>query len=42
ADVSSPLAQIDHDYWFHHEPKDIQNSWGPEWNYQHYDAKYNV
>ncbi|WP_041619749.1 alpha-amylase family glycosyl hydrolase [Stanieria cyanosphaera] len=32
-----PLTQIDHDYWFHHEPTDPDNSWGPEFNYEHYD-----
>ncbi len=23
SDCSSPLTQIDHDYWYHHNPKDI-------------------
>jgi len=37
-----PLAQIDHDYWFHHQPKDINQSWGPQYNYEHYDADFDV
>ncbi|CAF0730720.1 unnamed protein product [Adineta steineri] len=41
-ECSSPLTQIDHDYWFHHEPKEKQWSWGPEWNYDLYDEKFNV
>ncbi|CAF0760794.1 unnamed protein product [Didymodactylos carnosus] len=42
SDCSSPLTQIDHDYWYHHNPKDVSMSWGPEWNYNHFDQKYNV
>ncbi|CAF0732391.1 unnamed protein product [Adineta steineri] len=41
-DVSAPYAAIDHDYWFHHEPKDRVYCWGPEWNYGRYDEKYQV
>ncbi|CAF1440933.1 unnamed protein product [Rotaria sp. Silwood1] len=41
-DCSSPLTQIDHDYWYHHNPKDAIMSWGPEWNYNFYDSKYNI
>ncbi|UJR36721.1 hypothetical protein I4U23_029437 [Adineta vaga] len=41
-DVSAPYTAIDHDYWFHHEPKDRTNSWGPEWNYERYDEKFKV
>ncbi|CAF4934064.1 unnamed protein product [Rotaria sp. Silwood1] len=41
-DCSSPLTQIDHDYWYHHNPKDSIMSWGPEWNYNFYDSKYNI
>ena len=37
AESSSPLTQIDHDYWFHHEPRDPENNWGPEFNYEGYD-----
>ncbi|MGV2827865.1 alpha-amylase family glycosyl hydrolase [Myxosarcina sp. GI1(2024)] len=37
ANTDCPLTQIDHDYWFHHEPTDPDNSWGPEFNYEHYD-----
>jgi 1,4-alpha-glucan branching enzyme len=35
--TDSPLTQIDHDYWYYHEPSDPDNSWGPEFNYEHYD-----
>jgi len=42
SDSSSPLTQIDHDYWYHHNPKDVTMSWGPEWNYNFYDPKYNI
>lgn len=37
ASDQSPLAQIDHDYWFHHTAKDPDNSWGPEFNYNAHD-----
>lgn len=39
SDSSAPLTQIDHDYWYHHSPKDPDNNWGPEFNYEHYDEK---
>jgi 1,4-alpha-glucan branching enzyme len=32
ADVETPLAQIDHDYWFHHRPPAGQPSYGPKFN----------
>ncbi len=38
SEASSPLTQIDHDYWYHHQPRDPDNNWGPEFNYEHYDA----
>ncbi|TVP63201.1 MAG: alpha-amylase [Nodularia sp. (in: Bacteria)] len=37
SEASSPLTQIDHDYWYHHSPRDAENNWGPEFNYEHYD-----
>ncbi|MBW4523065.1 MAG: DUF3459 domain-containing protein [Scytolyngbya sp. HA4215-MV1] len=37
SEASSPLTQIDHDYWYHHQPRDPDNNWGPEFNYEHYD-----
>ncbi|MBE9170635.1 alpha amylase C-terminal domain-containing protein [Pleurocapsales cyanobacterium LEGE 06147] len=37
SNTDSPLTQIDHDYWYYHEPRDPDNSWGPEFNYEHYD-----
>ena len=39
SEASSPLTQIDHDYWYHHEPRDPDNNWGPEFNYEFYDEK---
>jgi 1,4-alpha-glucan branching enzyme len=42
ANSESPLAQIDHDYWFHHHPKDSEQNWGPEFNYELYDEKLNT
>jgi 1,4-alpha-glucan branching enzyme len=39
SEASSPLTQIDHDYWYHHDPKDPEFNWGPEFNYEHYDEK---
>jgi 1,4-alpha-glucan branching enzyme len=37
SEAESPLTQIDHDYWYHHDPKDAEFNWGPEFNYEHYD-----
>lgn len=39
SESSCPLTQIDHDYWYHHDPKDPEYNWGPEFNYEHYDEK---
>ena len=40
SEASSPLTQIDHDYWYHHSPRDPGNNWGPEFNYEFYDENY--
>ena len=37
SEASAPLTQIDHDYWYHHQPRDPDNNWGPEFNYEEYD-----
>jgi 1,4-alpha-glucan branching enzyme len=37
SEASSSLTHIDHDYWYHHSPRDPDNNWGPEFNYEHYD-----
>ena len=42
SEASSPLTQIDHDYWYHHSPRDPDNNWGPEFNYEHYDEKLEI
>ncbi|ACK72642.1 alpha amylase catalytic region [Gloeothece citriformis PCC 7424] len=42
SEQSSPLTQIDHNYWYHHEARDPQNSWGPEFNYEHYDENLDI
>lgn len=39
SEAESPLTQIDHDYWYHHSPRDPENNWGPEFNYEFYDDK---
>ena len=39
SEAESPLTQIDHDYWYHHSPRDPDNNWGPEFNYEFYDEK---
>lgn len=36
----SPLTKIDYDYWYRREAKDPDNSWGPEFDYHHYDDNY--
>lgn len=40
ANSESPLTQIDHDYWFHHDSKDPLLNWGPEFNYEFYDEQH--
>jgi 1,4-alpha-glucan branching enzyme len=37
SESEAPLTQIDHDYWYHHSPRDPDNNWGPEFNYEFYD-----
>lgn len=39
SEAESPLTQIDHDYWYHHSPRDPENNWGPEFNYEFFDEK---
>ena len=33
ASKDCPLAHIDHDCYFHHDPKDPGTAWGPQFNY---------
>ena len=35
------LTQIDHDYWFRHDPKNPDRNWGPEFNYEYLDERFN-
>lgn len=42
SEASCPLTQIDHDYWYHHSPRDPDNNWGPEFNYEHYDENLGI
>ena len=42
SEASCPLTQIDHDYWYHHSPRDPDNNWGPEFNYEHYDENLDI
>ncbi len=37
-----PLTKIDSDYWFHHEARDPDNYWGPEFNYDLYDESLKI
>ncbi|MEQ8469194.1 alpha-amylase family glycosyl hydrolase [Coleofasciculus sp. E1-EBD-02] len=41
SESENPLTQIDHDYWYHHEPPH-EFSWGPEFNYEHYDQNLEI
>ncbi len=38
--TETPVAQIDHDYWFRHEGKDPEQNWGPEFNYEFVDERF--
>lgn len=40
SESEAPLTKIDFDYWYHRDPKDPEQSWGPEFNYDHYDDNY--
>jgi 1,4-alpha-glucan branching enzyme len=40
--TDTPLAHIDHDYWFHHKPKEEEFSWGPQFNYEFKDPNLNI
>ena len=40
SEAEAPLTQIDFDYWYRREAKDPDNSWGPEFDYEHYDEHY--
>jgi len=42
SEASSPLTQIDHDLWYHHSPRDPDNNWGPEFNYELYDENLDI
>ncbi|MEA5451718.1 alpha-amylase family glycosyl hydrolase [Leptolyngbya sp. CCNP1308] len=33
----APLTKIDYSYWYRREPKDPEQNWGPEFDYDHYD-----
>jgi 1,4-alpha-glucan branching enzyme len=40
ASTETPLTQIDHDYWFRHEGKDAEQNWGPEFDYEKTDERF--
>lgn len=42
AEMEHPLTQIDYNYWFSANPTDPDNSWGPEFDYEHYDDNLDV
>lgn len=33
----APLTKIDYSYWYRREPKNTEQNWGPEFDYDHYD-----
>ncbi len=38
SEVATPLAQIDHNYWYHGQPMDAPDQqWGPKFNYEFHD-----
>ncbi len=41
ASTDNALTQIDHDYWFRREGKDPEQNWGPEFNYEFVDERFN-
>ncbi len=40
SESEAPLTQIDYSYWYRQDPKDPDQSWGPEFDYNHYDENY--
>lgn len=42
SDSEAPLTQINHDYWYYHDPKHEDFVWGPEFNYEHYDDNFDI
>ncbi len=40
ASTETALVQIDHDYWFRHDPKNPDRNWGPEFNYEYFDKRF--
>jgi 1,4-alpha-glucan branching enzyme len=42
SEASAPLAHIDHDYWYLHDPKDPNENWGPEFDYNKVDERHDV
>ena len=42
ASTDNALTQIDHDYWFRREGKDPEQNWGPEFNYELVDDRFDI
>lgn len=42
ASTANPLTEIDHDYWFRREGKDPEQNWGPEFNYETVDERFDI
>lgn len=42
ASTDNALTQIDHDYWFRREGKDPEQNWGPEFNYELIDERFQI
>ncbi|BAQ65350.1 alpha-amylase family glycosyl hydrolase [Geminocystis sp. NIES-3709] len=42
SESEAPLTKINYDYWYHHSPRDPDNNWGPEFNYDLYDENLQI
>ena len=40
SEAEAPLTKIDYSYWYRKDAKDPDQSWGPEFDYDHYDENY--
>lgn len=40
SEAEAPLTKIDYNYWYLEDPKDPDQNWGPEFDYNHYDENY--
>jgi 1,4-alpha-glucan branching enzyme len=40
--TDTALTQIDHDYWYRHDPKQADHNWGPEFDYEKIDENLKI